>query len=64
MASKGLTVKAVGFQPQADDFLGQIIQGGIAEPPRLKRLQVIVQNGRVGDRLPRQRRSDGVDGNL
>src|ERR1700678_4219264 len=42
MASKGLAVKALRVQSQADDFLGQIIENRITELWRLLRIQVVV----------------------
>ncbi len=39
MATQGLAVKAVGVQPQADDFPGQLVQRRVAEAVGLQRLQ-------------------------
>jgi len=50
MACEGLGVKAVGVKSQSNDFLGQLIECGIAEAVRLHGLQMHVEPQGVVER--------------
>ena len=61
MALQGFAVKEIGFEPEADDFLGQSRKRRVAEAVGLQGLEVIVQDVGVRNGLFGERRGDGID---